>query len=81
MLTKIYITWAILKTNVCIKPSRGRLEAIQKLGPPTTVKGCRCFAGIANFLNIICPDLQELLKPIHDLTRKVRQFTQGESSR
>ena len=39
-----------------------------------TVKGCRSFAGIVNFLSIFCPELQKLLKPIYDLTRKGRQF-------
>ena len=50
------------------------LEAIQKLEPPKTVKGCRSFAGIVNFLSIFCKDLQILLKPIYDLTRKGRPF-------
>ena len=30
--------------RVCIKPLRSRLEAIQMIPPPTTVKGCRSFA-------------------------------------
>ena len=29
---------------------------------------------MVNFLSIFCPDLQKLLKPIYDLTRKGRQF-------
>ena len=29
--------------RVCVKPLHSRLEAIQKLGPPVTVKGCRIF--------------------------------------
>ena len=33
--------------RVYIKPLRNRLEAIQMLQPPTTVKGCRSFAGCA----------------------------------
>ena len=33
-------------SRVCVKPLRSRLEAIQKLRLPTTVKGCRSFAGI-----------------------------------
>ena len=41
---------------------------------PTTVKGCRSFAGMVNFVSIFCPKLQKLLKPIYDLTRKGRQF-------
>ena len=29
---------------------------------------------MVNFVSIFCPELQELLKPIYDLTRKGRQF-------
>ena len=64
----------IQERRVCIKPLRNRLEAIQKLKLPTTVKGCRSFAGMVNFLSMFCPELQKLLKPIYDLTRKGRQF-------
>ena len=60
--------------RVCVKPLHSRLEAIQKLEPPNTVKGCRSFAGMVNFLSIFCQDLQKLLKPIYDLTRKGRPF-------
>ena len=60
--------------KVCVQPLRNRLEAIQKLQPPTTVKGCRSFAGMVNFPSMFFPDLQKLLKPIYDLTRKGRPF-------
>ena len=60
--------------RVCVKPLRSQLEAITKLKPPATVKGCRSFAGMVNFLSIFCQDLQKLLKPIYDLTRKGRPF-------
>ena len=60
--------------RVCVKPLRSRLEAIQKLKPPTTAKSCRRFAGMVNFVSIFCPELQKLLKPIYDLTRKGRHF-------
>ena len=60
--------------RVCVKPLHSRLEAIQKLEPPKTVKGCRSFAGMVNFLSIFCQDLQKLLKPIYNLTRKGRPF-------
>ena len=60
--------------RVCVKPLHSQLEAIQKLEPPKTVKGCRSFAGMVNFLSIFCQDLQKLLKPIYDLTRKGRPF-------
>ena len=63
--------------RVCIKPLRSRLDAIQILQPPTTVKGCRSFMGMVNFLSMFSPELQKLLQPIHDLTRKGRQFIWG----
>ena len=67
--------------RVCVKPLPSRLEAIQKLKPPTTVKGCRSFMGMVNFLSFFCLELQKLLKPIYDLTRKGRQFIWGEFNR
>ena len=63
--------------KVYVKPLRSRLESIQKLRLPTTSKGCRCFTGMVNFLSMFCPELQKLLKPIYDLTRKGRQFIWG----
>ena len=65
------------RKKVCVKPLRDRLEAIQKLQPPKTPKGCRSFAGVVNFLSMFCPELQKLLKPIYDLTRKGRPFHLG----
>ena len=32
---------------------------------------------MVNFLNMFCPELQKLLKPIYDLTRKGRPFVWG----
>ena len=63
--------------KVCIKPLRSRIEAIQKIKPPMTPKGCRSFAGMVNFLGMFCPNLQRLLKPIYDLTRKGGHFMWG----
>ena len=63
--------------KVCVKPLRNRLEAIQRLQPPKTPKGYRSFAGVVNFLSMFCPELQRLLKPIYDLTRKGRPFQWG----
>ena len=64
----------IQNKRVCIKPLRSRLEAIQNYSPSTTVKGCRSFVGMVDFLSMFCPELQKLLKPIYDLTRKGRPF-------
>ena len=67
----------IQNKRVCVKPLRSRLKAIQKLQPPPTVKQYRSFAGIVNFLSMFCPELQKLLKPVYNLTRKGRPFVWG----
>ena len=48
--------------KVCVKPLRSRLEAIQKLQPPKTPKGCRSFAGVVNFLSMFCPGITKATK-------------------
>ena len=63
--------------RVYVKPLRNGLEAIQKLHPLTTVKGCRSTVGMVNILNMFCIELQKLLKPIYNLTRKGRPFAWG----
>ena len=55
----LYVGDIIFKKDkkVCIKPLRSRLEAIQKLHPPTTLKGCRSFAGMVTILSMFCLEL------------------------
>ena len=48
-----------------------------KIATPPTVTRCRSFAGMVNFLNMFCPELQKLLKPIFKVTRKGRPFVWG----
>ena len=52
----------IKERRVCVKPLRSRLEAIQKLKPPMTQKGCRSFAGVVNFVSIFCLRVTEIVK-------------------
>ena len=61
-------------STISIAPLQSRVEAIQKLQPPTNVKECKSFRGVVNYLSIFCRHLQKLLKPIYDLTRKSRPF-------
>ena len=68
----------IKEKRISVKPLRSRLEAIQKLKPPTTQKGCRSFAGVVNFVSIFCLELQKLLKPTYELTKKGRPFVWGD---
>ena len=68
----------IQEKRVCVRLLCSRLEAIQKLKLPTTVKGSGSFVGMVNFLSIFCQDLQKLLKLIYDLTRKDKPFNWGQ---
>ena len=67
-------TIVIKDRRVCVKPLHSQLEAIQKIRPPTMANQCKCYAGMVNFVSIFCPELQKLLNPIYDLTRKGKQF-------
>ena len=40
--------------RVCVKPLHSRLEALQKIKPPTTAKQCKSFAGMVNFVSLFC---------------------------
>ena len=71
-------TTFIKDKRVCVKPLQSRLEAIQKLKPPTSQKGCQSFTGIVNFVSIFCPELQKLLKPIYELIKKGGPFVWGD---
>ena len=68
----------IKERRVCVRPLRSKLEAIQKLKPPMTQKGCRSFTSVVNFVSIFCPELQKLLKPIYELIKKGRPFVWGD---
>ena len=61
-------------STISITPLQSRVEAIQRLQPPTNVKGCKSFCGVVNYLSIFCRHLQKLLKPLYDLTKKGRPF-------
>ena len=69
--------FSINKRTMTITPLRSRTEAINKIPVPRTPKQCKSFCGVVNYLSLFCPDLQKLLKPIVDLTRKNRPFMWG----
>ena len=66
--------FTITKRTMIITPLRSRTEAINKIPTPRTPKQCKSFCGVVNYLSLFCPDLQKLLKPIVELTRKERPF-------
>ena len=52
----------IQEKRVCVGPLHSRLEAIKELRLPTTVKDCKSFVGMVNFLSIFYQSLQKFLK-------------------
>ena len=79
ILTYMGNEFSINKRTMTITPLRSRTEAINKIPVPRTPKQCKSFCGVVNYLSLFCPDLQKLLKPIVDLTRKDRLFMWGEA--
>ena len=55
-----------------------QIGSYSKINTPYTVKGCRSFARMVNFMSIFYSEFQKLLKPIDDLTRRGRHFIWGE---
>ena len=61
-----------------MQPLKSRIEAIQKLKPHKTVKECRSFCRMVNYMSVFLPSLQEKLIPIYFITRKGIPFYWGE---
>ena len=78
-LTYMVNEFSINRRTMTITPLRSRTEAINKIPTPRTPKQCKSFCGVVNYLSLFCPDLQKLLKPIVELTRKGRPFMWGEA--
>ena len=53
-----------------VEALKSRIEAISKLEAPKTVKDCRQFCGMVNYMSMFLPSLQTKLIPIYFLTRK-----------
>ena len=46
-----------------MQPLKSGIEAIQKVKPPKTVKDCRSFCGMVNYMSVFLPSLQEKVDP------------------
>ena len=53
-----------------MRPLKSRIDAIQKVNPPKTIKDCRSFCGMVNYMSMFLPSPQEKLIPIYFITRK-----------
>ena len=79
--TEIVFMGAIIKIEdgrPKMQPLKSRIDAIQKVKPPKTVKDCRSFCGMVNCMSVFLPSLQEKLIPIYFITRKGIPFYWGE---
>ena len=63
-------TFSIHHQRMTIRPLRTRIEAILNYPHPRTVKDCKSFCGVVNYLSFFCKDLQWLLSPIYHLTKQ-----------
>ena len=61
-----------------MRPLKTRIDAIQKVNPPKTIKECRSFCGMVNYMSMFLPSLQEKLIPIYFITRKWIPFYWGD---
>ena len=52
-----------------------KCDAIRNMKAPKSVKECRTFCGMVNFLSTFCKNLRQLLIPIYELTKKHARFT------
>ena len=58
----------------CLKPMKDKCDAIYSMLPLKSVKECRQFCGMVNFLSTFLPKLREYLIPIYALTKKKAVF-------
>ena len=72
----IYMGFKFLidKGRPSFTPMKDKCDSIRNLEPPKTVKDCRKFCGMVNFLATFLKDLQKHLVPIYNLTKKNTTF-------
>ena len=62
--------FSIKDQRMTIEPIRTRIDAINSFPRPRSVRECKSFCGVVNYLSFFCKDLQKLLSPIYHLTKK-----------
>ena len=53
---------------------KDKCDMIRNMKAPKSVKECRTFCGMVNFLSTFCKNLRQLLIPIYELTKKHTRF-------
>ena len=73
MVTKGVVLGHIVSENG-IKVDKSKIEVIEKLPPPTSVKGIRSFLGHAGFYQRFIKDFSKIAKPLTNLVAKDAPF-------
>ena len=60
--------------TACIQPLADRCAALSKTKPPTSAKEVKRFVGAVNYVSSFFPHVQTILKPLHRLSRKRKEF-------
>ena len=68
------LKFLIHESHPSVTPMKDKCDAIRNLEPPKTVRDCRKFCGMVNFLATFLQSLQEILIPIYSLTKKNVKF-------
>ena len=68
------LKFLIHESHPSVTPMKDKCDAIRNLEPPKTVRDCRKFCGMVNFLATFLQSLQEILIPIYNLTKKNVKF-------
>ena len=63
-------TFSIHHQRMTICPLWTQIEAILNYPRPQTIKDCKSFCCVVNYLSFFCKDLQRLLSPIYHLTKQ-----------
>ena len=64
----------IKERKPCFEPMKDKCDAIRNMQPLCTVKECRKFCDMVNFLSTFLPKLRKYLIPIYALTKKKATF-------
>ena len=61
-----------------VMPSKEKIEAVERMEPPKTVKGVQKFLGLSGYYRrFVKVDFAKIAKPLHDLCVRRMQYGSG----
>jgi len=72
-LSKITIMGHVI-SDLGVKADPSKVKAFSDMPPPTDKQGVMCFCGMVNYLNTLCPNLSQVIKPLLYLRKQGREF-------